>query len=88
MDVLQASWRADRRPRKAIAITLRPHRACGARNDKDQLLTIKEAAAVLNATEDWLYRHYGRFGGFKLGNNQVRISRKAIEAYIQQAQKH
>src|SRR5215469_14377165 len=43
MDGLQASWRADRGPRKATAITLLPHRACGALNDKNQLVTSTSA---------------------------------------------
>lgn len=49
----------------------------------DNLLNVKQAAARLSVTEDWLYRHAQRLPfTVRLGPGQVRFSAAGIERFI------
>jgi len=48
----------------------------------DRLLGVKEAAAKLGTTEDWLYRHDKLPFVVRLGKKQVRYSEAGIDRYI------
>jgi excisionase family DNA binding protein len=50
---------------------------------EDRLLTISEAADVLNVTTDWLYRHVDEFSiTIRPGPGQVRFSRVGLQEYL------
>lgn len=50
---------------------------------EDRLLTVQEAAAVLNVTADWLYRHADDFAfTVRPGPGQLRFSHLGIQDYL------
>ena len=54
---------------------------------QDRLLRIDEAAARLQTTKDWLYRHWGELPfTVRLSPRQLRFSAKGIERYIEEMQ--
>ena len=53
------------------------------REPEDRLLTVEEAAAVLNVTVDWLYRHANDFSfTVRPGPGQVRFSNIGVQHYL------
>jgi len=60
-----------------------PEHVAGIRGD--QLLKVKEAAARLRTSADWLYRHWKELPfAVQLSNRQLRFSTKGIEQYIEE----
>jgi predicted DNA-binding transcriptional regulator AlpA len=55
--------------------------------DRDELLTITEAATRLKTTKDWLYRNWKKLPfTVSLSPRQLRFSAKGIERYIEEHQ--
>ena len=55
--------------------------------ETDKLLTIDEAAAVLNTSKDYLYRHHHELPfTVRLSPRQLRFSAKGITRYIEEMQ--
>jgi excisionase family DNA binding protein len=55
--------------------------------EPDRLLTVGEAAAQLQASKDWLYRHAGRLPfTVRLGPRQLRFSAHGLGRYIRARQ--
>jgi predicted DNA-binding transcriptional regulator AlpA len=53
----------------------------------DRLLTIDEAAAMLNTSKDWLYRNWKKLPFVvQLSARQIRFSLKGIEKWIEEKQ--
>jgi predicted DNA-binding transcriptional regulator AlpA len=54
---------------------------------EERLLTIDEAAEILNTSTDWLYRHHAKLPfTVRLSPRQVRFSLKGLERYIEEKQ--
>ncbi len=71
----------------AQALTLDGNGHGGEGATEDRLLDVKEAAALLGTTEDWLYRHARKLPfRMTLGPRQLRFSARGIERYIRNRQ--
>lgn len=54
-----------------------------AQRPEDRLLTVKEAAAQLATTADWLYRHANRLPfTVRLGPGHLRFREQGIQEYL------
>ena len=54
------------------------------RQEADHLLTVREAATVLNVSQDWLYRNHRKLPfSRKLGPKMVRFSYHGLLRYLQ-----
>jgi hypothetical protein len=48
----------------------------------DELITVEEAAALLNVKVSWLYRHWRELGcGRKIGRRTLRFERRGVERW-------
>ena len=55
--------------------------------ERDELLTVTEAAARLKTTKDWLYRNWKKLPfTVSLSPRQLRFSAKGIDRYIEEHQ--
>jgi len=58
------------------------------REPDDRLLTVEEAASVLNVTVDWLYRHANDFSfTVRPGPGQVRFSNIGLQDHLRRERK-
>ena len=61
------------------------HGQPAARAQTDQLMTIAEAARILNVSEGYLYLNWHKMPfAFRVGQRAVRISQRKLEAYIRE----
>jgi hypothetical protein len=70
--ILAAAWAARMVPRPEPGVETKAER----------LLTVKQAAQILNVSTDWLYRHQEQVGQTKLSDGQLRFSIKRLQAFI------
>ena len=49
----------------------------------DQAVGLKQAAEQLHMTRDYLYRHWGKLGGYRDDDGHVKFSSRAIQRHIE-----
>ncbi len=52
------------------------------RHGDDELLKVKGAANFLGYSPDWIYRHWKKIGGRKLGLGGLRFSRQELKRWV------
>jgi excisionase family DNA binding protein len=51
-------------------------------NGSRRLLTVEEAAEFLGYSKDWLYKHWRKVGGKRIGGRGVRFDAADLESWI------
>jgi hypothetical protein len=72
---------------KLVRLLSAPRRCAHHETDPDKAVRLEEAAALLAMSEDFVYRHWKRLGGYKDADHRVKFRMSDLQRHLQRRAK-